>query len=116
MKILSKTILKLLVLKEPKVKDCGKKKSMKDCGKNKKDCRKKKNCRKTKKNMKDLLLRRFTNYFRQKFILRKKDPSDTWCDFAFELRNYFEEWIKDLEISDFQRLKELLVTDQVKQT
>lgn len=39
---------------------------------------------------------------RQKFILYKKEPSANWRDFAFELRNYFEEWIKDLDICEIQ--------------
>lgn len=52
--------------------------------------------------------------FQQRFISYKKYSSTTWRDSAFESRNYSEEWIKILDISDFQSLKKLIVTGQIK--
>lgn len=68
-------------------------------------------------NVKNLLLKRFKmspEEFRQKIISNKKEFSTSWHNFAFELRNFFEKWIKSLEISNFVELKELIVTDQFK--
>ncbi|XP_035212028.1 uncharacterized protein LOC118186112 [Stegodyphus dumicola] len=66
--------------------------------------------------IKGILLKRFKlspEKFRIKFVQSQKHPQTTWRDFAFELRNYFEEWIADLEVTDFELLKELMITDQM---
>lgn len=34
-----------------------------------------------------------------------KESLSCWCDFAFELINFFKEWIKCLEIFSFDELK-----------
>lgn len=36
-------------------------------------------------------------------------------NFPFESRYYFEEYVKRLEISYFEKLKKILLTDQIKQ-
>lgn len=53
--------------------------------------------------------------FRQKFILHQKGFSASWHDFAFKLRKFFEEWVKGFEISKLEELKELMITNQIKQ-
>lgn len=40
--------------------------------------------------------------------------ASTGSDFAFEIRNYFEKLIEGIKISNFQGLKELVVTHQIK--
>ncbi|KFM69716.1 Retrovirus-related Pol polyprotein from transposon 17.6, partial [Stegodyphus mimosarum] len=67
--------------------------------------------------IKGILLKRFKlspEKFRIKFSQTQKNAQTTWRDFAFELRNYFEEWISGLEINDFELLKDLMITDQMK--
>ncbi|XP_035206330.1 uncharacterized protein LOC118181324 [Stegodyphus dumicola] len=67
--------------------------------------------------IKRILLKRFKispEKFRIKFVQSQKHPQTTWRDFAFALRNYFEEWIAGLVITDFELLKELMITDQMK--
>jgi hypothetical protein len=66
--------------------------------------------------IKKLLLKRFKlspEKFHQKFI-QHQNSNSTWSDFAFELQNYFDEWVAGLEIKDFQGLKDLMVTEQLK--
>ncbi|GBM23045.1 hypothetical protein AVEN_67025-1 [Araneus ventricosus] len=51
-------------------------------------------------------------------VAREPDPKANeydYRDFPFELQNYFEEWVSGLNIETFEDLKELLVTDQLKQ-
>ncbi|XP_035226542.1 uncharacterized protein LOC118198869 [Stegodyphus dumicola] len=67
--------------------------------------------------VKGILLKRFKlspEKFRIKFVQSQKHPQTTWRDFAFELRNYFEEWIAGLEVTGFELLKDLMITDQIK--
>jgi len=67
--------------------------------------------------VKNLLLRRFKlspEKFRQKFVNHNRDSKNTWTDFVFEIRNYFNEWLSGLKINDFDSLKELIVVDQLK--
>ena len=69
--------------------------------------------------VKNLLLKRFkltTEEFRQKFLSHKKQQSANWRDFAFELRSYFDEWIQGMNVDNFENLKELIITDRIKQT
>lgn len=47
-------------------------------------------------------------------MLHKKEFSTSCCDFAFELRNFFEEWVQYLKVFNFEELKELIITDQIK--
>ncbi|GFU35357.1 retrovirus-related Pol polyprotein from transposon 297 [Trichonephila clavipes] len=67
--------------------------------------------------VKEMLLKRFRvsrDRFRQYFSQQKKNPDSTWRDFYFELSSYFEGWIKELKITTFDQLKNLIIADQIK--
>ncbi|GFV04870.1 retrovirus-related Pol polyprotein from transposon opus [Trichonephila clavipes] len=49
-----------------------------------------------------------------KFSTHQKQPEALWKDFAFELNNYLEGWLHSLEVKDFNSLKDLVLTDQLK--
>ncbi|GFT02344.1 retrovirus-related Pol polyprotein from transposon opus [Trichonephila clavipes] len=64
-----------------------------------------------------MLLKRFKlspEAFKVKFKRHCKSAENTWRDFGFELANYFNEWISGLKIYDFDRLKQLVIVDQMK--
>ncbi|GFY11925.1 retrovirus-related Pol polyprotein from transposon 412 [Trichonephila clavipes] len=48
------------------------------------------------------------------FCRHQKQDHSTWKDFFFELRTFFEGWLKDLEIDSFETLKDLIIADQIK--
>ncbi|CAL1262712.1 unnamed protein product [Larinioides sclopetarius] len=50
----------------------------------------------------------------QKFNNHTKSAESNWTDFLYELRNYFEEWLKGLEVKTFSDLSDLIVTEQIK--
>nr|XP_042894742.1 uncharacterized protein LOC122268725 [Parasteatoda tepidariorum] len=67
--------------------------------------------------IKNILLKRFklsAERFRQLFATHKKTPDCTWNDFYFELRSYFENWIKEVNVNTFEKLRKLIITDQIK--
>ncbi|GBN97187.1 hypothetical protein AVEN_212494-1 [Araneus ventricosus] len=67
--------------------------------------------------IKNMLLKRFklsAEKFRLLFSQHRKATDSTWKDFFFELRTYFEGWLSELEISSFDKLKELIIADQIK--
>ncbi|GFY46464.1 CCHC-type domain-containing protein [Trichonephila inaurata madagascariensis] len=67
--------------------------------------------------IKGLLLKRFklsTEIFRQKFVKHQRNPAQSWRDFVFEITSYFEEWLGGLGVNDFEGLKNLMITDQLK--
>ncbi|GBL53256.1 hypothetical protein AVEN_182453-1, partial [Araneus ventricosus] len=67
--------------------------------------------------IKKLLLKRFKlspEVFRQKFVHHQKKAEGTWRDFLFEAQNYLEEWLKGMEVDDFEALKDLMIADQMK--
>ncbi|GBM19391.1 hypothetical protein AVEN_196018-1 [Araneus ventricosus] len=67
--------------------------------------------------IKKLLLKRYkfsAEKFRQKFNNHTKSADSNWTDFLYELRNYFEEWLKGLEVKTFVELSDLIVTEQIK--
>ncbi|GBM16267.1 hypothetical protein AVEN_195376-1 [Araneus ventricosus] len=67
--------------------------------------------------IKKLLLKRYkfsAEKFRQKFNNHIKSSDSNWTDFLHELRNYFEEWLKCLEVKTFAELSDLIVTEQIK--
>ncbi|GFY63041.1 CCHC-type domain-containing protein [Trichonephila inaurata madagascariensis] len=67
--------------------------------------------------IKGLLLKRFklsVEIFRQKFVKHQRNPAQSWRDFAFEIISYFEEWLGGFGINDFEGLKNLMITDQLK--
>ncbi|GFT47989.1 CCHC-type domain-containing protein [Trichonephila clavipes] len=71
--------------------------------------------------IKDLLLKRArarfilsAEIFRQKFVKHQRNPAQSWRDFVFEITSYFEEWLGGLGVNDFEGLKSLIITDQLK--
>ncbi len=67
--------------------------------------------------IKDMLLHRFklsAEKLRQLFATHKKSQNQTWKDFHFELRSYFEGWLEELNIKDFDGIKNLMILDQMK--
>ncbi|GFW82098.1 uncharacterized protein TNCV_1170071 [Trichonephila clavipes] len=67
--------------------------------------------------VKDLLLKRFKltpEKFRQLFVTHQKAPERTWVDFYHELNTYFNGWIDGLKIDTFNKLSDLIITDQLK--
>ncbi|GFW50424.1 transposon Tf2-6 polyprotein [Trichonephila clavipes] len=67
--------------------------------------------------VKDLLLKRFKltpAKFQQLFVTHQKAPERTWIDFYHELNTYFNGWIDGLKIDTFDKLSDLILTDQLK--
>ncbi|GFX83902.1 uncharacterized protein TNCV_4885201 [Trichonephila clavipes] len=67
--------------------------------------------------VKDLLLKCFKltpEKFRQLFVTHQKAPERTWIDFYHELNTYFNGWIDGLKIDTFNKLSDLIMTDQLK--
>ncbi|GFS92353.1 uncharacterized protein TNCV_411091 [Trichonephila clavipes] len=65
----------------------------------------------------NILLQRFKltdDHFRVLFCRHQKQDHSTWKDFFFELRTFFEGWLKELEIDSFETLKDLIIADQIK--
>lgn len=56
--------------------------------------------------------------FRQKLMAHKKRKknSDSWRELTFKLRNYLEEGINGIDVSDLELLTELIVADQTKRS
>ncbi|GFT25870.1 retrovirus-related Pol polyprotein from transposon opus [Trichonephila clavipes] len=52
--------------------------------------------------------------FSAEFCKNQRDPAQSWHDFVFEITSYFEEWIGGLGVNDFEGLKNLMTTDQLK--
>ncbi|GBO03942.1 hypothetical protein AVEN_240121-1 [Araneus ventricosus] len=69
------------------------------------------------KQVKQILLKRYklsAEMFRQMFTKHSKNADGTWKDFVYELRTYFQEWIKGLEVENIEQLCDLIITDQTK--
>ena len=67
--------------------------------------------------VKKMLLKRFRmspEGFRQKYVQHQRAPEKSWKDFAYEVTNYFQGWIEGLEVNDFEGLRNLMITDQMK--
>ncbi|GFS98049.1 uncharacterized protein TNCV_2019671 [Trichonephila clavipes] len=67
--------------------------------------------------LKDLLLKRFKltpEKFRQLFVTHQEAPEKTWIDFYHELNTYFNGWIDGLKIDTFNKLSDLIITDELK--
>ncbi|GFU40464.1 peptidase A2 domain-containing protein [Trichonephila clavipes] len=67
--------------------------------------------------VKDLLLKGFKltpEKFRQLFVTHQKASERTWIDFYHELNTYFNGWIDGLKIDTFNKLSDLIITDQLK--
>ncbi|GBO41089.1 hypothetical protein AVEN_143434-1 [Araneus ventricosus] len=52
--------------------------------------------------------------FRQKFFTHNKNLGSTWKNFAFELRSSFNEWVNGVKADSFEKLSDLIITDQIK--
>ncbi|GBN48968.1 hypothetical protein AVEN_107652-1 [Araneus ventricosus] len=67
--------------------------------------------------IKQILLKRYKfsdEMFRQMFIKHSKNADGTWKDFVYDLRTYFQEWIKGLDVENFDQLCDLIITDEIK--
>ncbi|GBM16537.1 hypothetical protein AVEN_148915-1 [Araneus ventricosus] len=52
--------------------------------------------------------------FRQKFFMHNKNLGSTWKNFAYELRSFFNEWVNGVKADSFEKLSDLIITDQIK--
>ncbi|GBM95718.1 hypothetical protein AVEN_116124-1 [Araneus ventricosus] len=41
-------------------------------------------------------------------------PENTWTDFAYEVKNYFQGWIRGLNVKTFEELSNVIITEQIK--
>ncbi|GBO43029.1 Retrovirus-related Pol polyprotein from transposon 297, partial [Araneus ventricosus] len=67
--------------------------------------------------IKSVLLKRFKlspEEFRKKFLHHQKNSEKSWREYAFEISNYFQEWIEGLKIDSSEKLKNLIITDLIK--
>ncbi|GFV71849.1 retrovirus-related Pol polyprotein from transposon 17.6 [Trichonephila clavipes] len=48
------------------------------------------------------------------FSRHTKDPVKTWRDFYFDLKTYFDGWLKESKVTTLEELKNLIVADQIK--
>ncbi|GBM57634.1 Gypsy retrotransposon integrase-like protein 1 [Araneus ventricosus] len=67
--------------------------------------------------IKTLLLKRYKltpERFRQLFVNHNKAPENTWTDFVYEVKNYFHEWIRGVNVKTFEELSNLIITEQIK--
>ncbi|XP_035224031.1 uncharacterized protein LOC118196690 [Stegodyphus dumicola] len=67
--------------------------------------------------VKKILLQRFKlnpEAFRVKFVQHQRRAGSLYKDFAFELKNYLDEWLNGVDVRDFDALKDLMLTDQIK--
>ncbi|GBO00189.1 hypothetical protein AVEN_41961-1 [Araneus ventricosus] len=52
--------------------------------------------------------------FRQKFFVHNKNLGSTWKNFVYELRSFFNEWVNGVKADSFEKLSDLIITDQIK--
>ncbi|GBN18324.1 hypothetical protein AVEN_56671-1 [Araneus ventricosus] len=67
--------------------------------------------------VKKVLLKRYKltpEKFRQKFFMHNKNLGSTWKNFAYELRGFFNEWVNGVKADSFEKLSDLIITDQIK--
>lgn len=67
--------------------------------------------------IKKLLLKRFrlsAVALREKFEEHTRKAGALWSDLAYELRGYLESWLESVEVNDFESLKELMLSEQIK--
>ncbi|GBO12011.1 Homeotic protein female sterile [Araneus ventricosus] len=67
--------------------------------------------------VKNLLLQRYKltpEKFRLLFVTHQKSEEKTWIDFYHELNIYFNGWTKGLKVDIYDKLKDLIITDQMK--
>ncbi|GBM34667.1 hypothetical protein AVEN_122061-1 [Araneus ventricosus] len=67
--------------------------------------------------VKKILLKRYKltpEKFRQKFFMHNKNLGRTRKNFAYELRSFFNEWVNGVKADIFEKLSDLIITDQIK--
>jgi len=67
--------------------------------------------------MKRIIMKRFKLSpvaLRLKFEEHQRKAGMLWSDLVYELRGYLESWLESAEVKDFQSLKNLILTEQVK--
>ncbi|GBN89749.1 hypothetical protein AVEN_128907-1 [Araneus ventricosus] len=67
--------------------------------------------------VKKILLKRYKltpEKFRQKFFMHNKNLGSTWKNFAYKLRSFFNEWVNGVKADCFEKLSDLIITDQIK--
>ncbi|GBN61135.1 hypothetical protein AVEN_213053-1 [Araneus ventricosus] len=67
--------------------------------------------------VKKILLKRYKltpEKFRQKFFMHNKNLGSTWKNFAYEFRSFFNEWVNGVKADSFEKLSDLIITDQIK--
>ena len=67
--------------------------------------------------VKELLLRKYKlspEKFKIMFYQLYKSADERWEDFRYKLDTYFSEWVGGLNIDSFDKLKELIISDQIK--
>ncbi|GBM87939.1 hypothetical protein AVEN_81781-1 [Araneus ventricosus] len=67
--------------------------------------------------VKKILLKRYKltpEKFRQKFFMHNKNLGSTWKNFAYELGSLFNEWVNAVKADSFEKLSNLIITDQIK--
>ncbi|GBM51336.1 hypothetical protein AVEN_69309-1 [Araneus ventricosus] len=52
--------------------------------------------------------------FRQLFVNHNKAPENTRTDFTYEVKNYFQEWIRGLNVKTFEELSNVIITEQIR--
>ncbi|GFV06037.1 uncharacterized protein TNCV_3143281 [Trichonephila clavipes] len=66
--------------------------------------------------VKSLLLKRFKltpEKIRQLFVTHRKSSDKTWRDF-YQVQKFFNGWIEGLDVKTFDKLRDLMITDQMK--
>lgn len=53
--------------------------------------------------------------FRQLYITHTKEQMDIFLNFGFQLRSYFNECVRGMDVATFDELIELLITYQTNQ-
>ncbi|GFT60425.1 uncharacterized protein TNCV_4971861 [Trichonephila clavipes] len=67
--------------------------------------------------VRSLLLKRFKltpEKFRQLFVTHQKSSDKAWRDFYQEVQTFFNGWIEGLDVKTFDKLRDLMITDQMK--
>lgn len=68
--------------------------------------------------VKELLLKRFklsAEKFRQFFYSHKIKHGGTWREYYYELETYFDGWLNGLKVKTLEDLKDLIISDRMKQ-
>ena len=67
--------------------------------------------------VKRLLFKRFklsSRALRNKFETHNRKPDVLWSDLVYELRVYLNNWLESVRVENFESLKELMLTEQLK--